>query len=108
MGIDALILFFPTCLTGFLFFSMALSLRDLLFSSFVLITCFFLVQIIKSLASSYKLSLLQGKSISTNSTFSLLPSKLEFLLYSTTCVDLLVLDLMDSAIIKFDYVMPKL
>ena len=84
MGTDALVLFFPTYLTGFLFSQVALHLRSSSSLSSVSITCLFLVQVIKLLASNCKLSLLQGKSTLTNSSFSSLPSESKSPLYSTT------------------------
>ena len=58
MGTDALVLFFPTRLIGFLFSQVALGLRGSLSLSSVSITCLFLVRVIESLASSCRLSLL--------------------------------------------------
>ena len=104
IGANALVLFFPTHLTGFLFSWLALGLGDSSSLSSV-ITRLFLIRVMESLASSCKLSLLQGRLTSTNSTSSSLLSDSESSFYSTTPVNYLIQDLMGSAMTKFECAM---
>lgn len=62
----------------------------------------------ESLASSYKLNLLQDRLMSTNSIFSSSLFDSESLLYLITCVDHLIQDFISSAMTKFESAMPEL
>ena len=107
IGTDAFELFLLTCLTGIFFFRVALTFESSLASFSVSSTRLFFVQVIESLASSHIFSLLQGRSISINSTLSS-KSESELPLYSVMQVDCLEVGLIASAIIEFKYAMAGL